>query len=306
MLLSRIYRTIPSSVNKIIKQYFVGQIQSENIFDPWPGEQRTDFTPSFAVGAGRSGTHFLYTLMQKDPSLLSFHTDTIGYQIQDSFLRYCEWYRLPVDIEGFLESREKYISRSFSLNRVYFEANALISLSLMALYERFRARFIFILRNPVDTVNSHFVKGWYSDLPPRKNPELAHGLYFTDRERLIRTFARILPRGREYEKWRQLTQIGRIAWTWNKYNLEIQKRLAKLPENNYRILNLENIDYAMYLDIHAFVGGRLPLEESEFDMIRAKKPGKGKWKKGIESWSEQEKKEFYEQTEEARNTFGMD
>lgn len=118
---------------------------------------------AFAVGCGRSGTHFLAELFKQTPGFTSLHCDDVGKADGDSYLGYAKWYQLPVRRESLLDWRTNLIRRANRTETSYFEANCYLSLVISDLHEQFHGRFIFTVRNPIDVVNSLFIRGWYED-----------------------------------------------------------------------------------------------------------------------------------------------
>jgi hypothetical protein len=251
----------------------------------------------FAVGCGRSGTHFLTRIFKEDPAIASHHLDTIGESTGDSFLEYCEWNRLPVDHEGFFLNRKELIDRSAAAGRLYFEANPYLSLSIVHLRERFNAQIIALVRNPHDVVNSHYVKGWYEYNFVRGSSEKAPG-YQYQAKRANHFFGRIVPNGNEFDRWLRLSRIGKIAWMWNAVNKKIIGQLSAVPEEHRRLIKVEHIDFDMYLQLHSFIGGKAAMTKSEFSKIKNNRPGKGPEKRHMSDWSSREKREFIKETEE--------
>ena len=260
--------------------------------------------PVFAVGTGRSGTHFLHRLMNEDPCIVSHHLDTFGESDADSFAFYCLWNKLPVDLGGFLAGRQHQIDKAAKQGAVYFESNPYLALSVRQFFERFRAKFLHVVRNPEAVVNSHFVKGWYRETPVKT--DLNRALGFQPGMRTNHFFGRIVPHGEEFVRWQKLTQVGRIAWMWNAINLETISQLRQLPDEHHLLLKIEEVDYSRYLQLYPFIGGGVPLAETKFLRIKEEQPGKGKGKRSTGSWSEQERQEFLSETSEARELLGYE
>lgn len=267
---------------------------------PLPPEHRI---PVFAIGCGRSGTHFIARLMENDTRIASYHADTVDAANADSFLRYCTWNNLPVDLEGFLRHRNRLVDGSAALGRVYFEANTYLSLNLLTLFDRFHAKFVYLVRRPEDTVNSHYVKRWYEETVAKSDLGLSLG-YQYDVKSPHHFFGRIVPNGREFQRWQSLTRIGKIAWMWNVLNMAILRQLEKLPYKQYVVQKLEDVDHVRYLEIHSFIGGSFPLSEEKFEEIRRVKPGKGRTHRLANTWSELEREEFLFETKQARDLLG--
>lgn len=52
------------------------------------------------------GTHFLPQVMEREAGVVASHERGA---MNEAFRRYCRWYRLPVDPEGFLDKEEREI-----------------------------------------------------------------------------------------------------------------------------------------------------------------------------------------------------
>jgi hypothetical protein len=257
--------------------------------------------PIFAVGTGRSGTHFFYTLMSKDPNFLSSHLDSLNVSIADSFIQYSSWYSLNTDLEPFLEYRRRLIAKASQLNKIYFESNPYLSLIASTLNAKFNAKILLLIRNPIDAINSHFVKGWYDFIPVRSNPRLVPVI---PPDMPVNHFlGRIMPLGNDYEAWEKLTRVGKIAWWWNTLNLNIYAQLKDLPSNSWRIVKLDNFGYRQYQSLHSFFEGKKLLKPKTFEKLCERRPGKGKSHRSFTDWSAREKQEYLHQTAEARKVF---
>jgi len=254
--------------------------------------------PTFVVGTGRSGTHFLHELMRHDPGIASFHADTRRTSAADSFVQYCLWNELPVDTGAFLGDRLQVVSEVSREGRIYFEANSYLSFCVRLLFDALQASFILLVRRPEDVVNSHGRKGRYANVPLLADRDKALGYQpcLTPNH----TFGRLVPRGPEFERWGRLTQTGRIGWYWNAVNTRVLEQFAHLPEGRTRVVAVEDIDYSRYRDLHALIGGSAPLAEKKFERIRNARPGKGPVARSADRWSELERQEFLAETRIAR------
>lgn len=260
-----------------------------------------EMSVTFAIGCGRSGTHFLQRVMEEDPGIASYH---IVNADADSFEQYCRWNGLSVDSGGFLKERVARVERAAEKGQIYFESNPYLGLSLRELSDEFQARFIYLVRNPEKVINSHYVKGWYADSIERQDHRLPIGLQSTMTTN--RSFGRLIPYGESYERWAELTRIGKIAWTWNAVQLKILEQLSQFPPESTLRVRTEEIDYSKYRELHAFVGGTGPISESLFERIRGIRPGKGPEHRSVESWNAVERSEFLEETRPARDLLGLE
>jgi hypothetical protein len=240
----------------------------------------------FAVGTGRCGTHFLAALMRAEPGVASAHERN---RLNESFERYCRWYQLPVDQEGFLFAKEQEIGRDLARRQYSFEASAYLSLSLPALYQRFGARFVVLTREPARFVASCLSKGqdrneilWYERPYVVRDPSLALGYQAASLPNHF--FGRIAPTGERFWQWNALTRVGKLAWHWAALNSSISALLRQIPESHWRICQIETLDLPAYQALAAFLGVDSSLRAQDFSALlrrargaRARKPESPRW-----------------------------
>jgi hypothetical protein len=255
--------------------------------------------PVFAVGTGRCGTHFLQRIMAEGTEFSSLH---MPLPESDSFHRYCMWNGLPVDHGVLLATRSAWIEKAHSQRQRYFEANPYLSFSALLLHKQLGGRVILITRDPEPVVNSHLVKGWYSQEYIRHCDALAPGLQ--PEMSINHSFGRIIPRGDEYRRWLSLTRVGKLSWMWNAVNVSTRSELALLPSDCQRSVRLEDLNYSKYLALHRFCGGMHPMEEARYRAICEERPGKAKSHVTCENWSTQERCEFEHETAQGRKLLG--
>lgn len=107
---------------------------------------------TFAEGTGRCGTYFLQQVMEREVRVAASHERGV---LNQAFRRYCQWYRLLVDPEGFLNKKEREIREDLAENSFSFEASSYLSLSIQELCGRLGAKFILLIRRPDRVVNSY-------------------------------------------------------------------------------------------------------------------------------------------------------
>src|SRR5947209_15748018 len=112
----------------------------------------------FCVGTGRCGTTFLAEVAGLEPEVAAAHERE---RLGATFHMFCKWHGIPIDSEGFLRDREDAIRQDLMQHQYSFECSALLSHSLEEMFERFRARFLLLVRNPADVVASFAVRGWF-------------------------------------------------------------------------------------------------------------------------------------------------
>jgi hypothetical protein len=208
----------------------------------------------------------------------------------ETFQRYCKWYRLPVDDEGFLHQKEVEIRQDLEDHLYSFESSAYLSLSVRELYEHFGANFVLLVRSPERVVNSYFHKGWYSELTVRKDPDLAPG--YQECESFHHVLARFTPSGEKFFQWNTMSRVGKIAWFWNALNDRVMAQFAGLPEDAWRIVKIEELDYGRYLELAGFLGYQVSLPEEEYQALAERRPNAFSNVPTIADWSQGERTEF--------------
>lgn len=253
--------------------------------------KNTQKTTCFAIGTGRCGTQFLYKLLSKEPHIASHHE---RHPLSDTFERYCRWNRLAVDQGGFLAVKRSGIQKDLAKNAISFEASAYLSLSLQALYDHFDAKFIFLVRSPHKVVNSYLQKDWYADEIHRIHPEEASG-FQPGMEEAHHSFSRLIPRGPDAHNWHQMSRVGKLAWFWQAINREVLNQLNTLPQDSYRIVRIEDLDYAKYLELANFMGYEPQMGEDLFTKLTASRPNRLYPKRQVSDWTLKERTEFEQQ-----------
>jgi hypothetical protein len=224
----------------------------------------------FCVGTGRCGTTFLAQLAGREPEVAASHE---RLRLGATFHMFCKWHRIAVDSEGFLLDREDAVRRDLAERRFSFECSALLSHSLEELFERFRARFLLLVRSPAETVASFAVRGWFLKPCARRDPGLPPS--YREGEEPRHFLGRNIPHGTEFERWTRLTQIGKLSWFWQARNRAILEQFSRLPEAHCRIERLEDFDFPRYQEVAAFLGWRSQIDAGTFSELAQSRPNAG-------------------------------
>ncbi len=244
------------------------------------GRRGPEARPVMAVGTGRCGTHFLTALFQQEGDVLALHESD---PLNEAFHRYCRWNRLPVDDAGFLDIKSREIEAAQRTGKLFFEASAYLSLSIRLLFDAFAPRFILITRDPVDTVNSLWSKGWY-EAPYRKSLSAAAvGYHAIGAPHHF--FSRPVPCGSKFDDWQALCRIGKLGWYWSMLNREVLAQFEQLPKDSWTVVSLEQLDHNAYLRLAAFAGIEPKLSAAQFRRIADKRPGALPGQRPLWSWS---------------------
>lgn len=248
---------------------------------------QTNNKVSFAIGTGRCGTKFLYRVFDLELQVASVHERN---PLNETFHRYCKWYNLPVDHEGFLQTKECEIEQDLEKHSFSFEASAFLSLSLQELYERFGAKFILLVRSPEAVVNSYLRKGWYEKPSVRADPNLIPS--YQDCREFHHFLGRIMPSEEKFQQWNQMSRVGKLAWYWNALNAKVLEQFDSIPQNNWRVEKLETLSYSRYREISQFLGFKSQVTQETYDRLVRSRPNAQKNVPTVETWAKTEIDEF--------------
>lgn len=269
------------------------------------GIHKTNFQGKvgFAVGSGRCGTEFMARVLSLESQVASVHERNA---LNETFHRYCKWYGLPVDHEGFLHTKEIEIHQDLATHSYSFEASAHLSLSVRELYDNFGAKFILLVRRPDQVVNSFIgFKDLYKAPVIRRDPDLALG--YQDHKHFHHFLGRIVPSGEKFVQWVEMTQVGKVAWYWNALNARVLEQFSSIPETHWRIVKLEDLDYGCYKEIASFLAYSPRISQLDFDTLAARRPNASNgMSRTIHSWSPREKVEFEAEVMKMAVRFGYE
>jgi hypothetical protein len=252
-----------------------------------------------AVGTGRCGTKFISQIVAREDGVSSVHERN---PLNETFHRYCKWYNLPVDDEGFLKTKEDEVNSDLVNHRYSFEASAFLSLSLVELYERFGAKIVLLVRQPDRVINSYLRKGWYSKPYIYKNPDLAPG--YQQEERFHHFLGRIVPTGKEFLTWQNLTRVGKLAWYWQTLNRSVLEQFEQIPQSHCQVIRIEDLDYDRYLQVASFLGYQATVNKSLYQKIKHSRPNKQSHLPKTNLWEDRERAEFESYVKSLAKTFG--
>ena len=256
----------------------------------------------FCIGTGRCGTTFLAALAGREPEVAASHE---RLRLAATFHMFCKWHSINVDSEGFLLDREVAIRSDLAAHQFSFECSALLSHSLAELHERFRARFLLLVRNPADTVASFAVRGWFLKPIARQDPSRIPS--YREGEEPRHFLGRNIPHGAEFERWTQLTQIGKLAWFWQARNSAILEQFRVLPAAHCRVERLEDLSFERYQEVAEFLGWHSHLDKETFAELAGARLNAGPNPPRISAtWSPRELSEFAAEIAEVATALGYE
>ena len=242
----------------------------------------------FCIGTGRCGTTFLAALAGREPEVAASHE---RLRLAATFHMFCKWHGIAIDSEGFLLDREEAIRSDLASRRFSFECSALLSHSLEELFARFRARFLLLVRNPADTVASFAVRGWFLKPIARQDPNRIPS--YREGEEPRHFLGRNIPHGAEFERWTQLTQIGKLAWFWQARNRAILEQFRRLPAGHCRVERLEEFGFERYQEVAEFLGWKPRIDAGTFAELAGARLNTGpNAPRSSITWTSRERSEF--------------
>lgn len=255
---------------------------------------------AFAIGTGRCGTQFLARIMAHEPEVKSVHERNA---LNETFHRYAKWYNLPIDDEGFLQTKFLEISEDLTKNNFSFEASAFLSVSTKELYERFGAKIILLVRSPEKVVNSYIAKGWYENDFYYSNKSLALG--YQENNSFHHFLGRPVPIGDKFDEWKNMSRVGKLAWYWNELNLKAINILKEIPEDFWMVKKIEELNYEGYQEICAFLNIDSQISSYKFKLLSGDRHSFSN-APTISSWTETEIHEFQSEVLPMANHLGYE
>jgi len=175
----------------------------------------------FALSTGRCGTMTLAKLLNAHPAIVGLH-EPLPRLIELSGEAYAapfaEWACFAIDV-----ARRDYIQESNRQNKIYAETANRLTFFAYAIERVFPGtRFIHLVRNPCDVIESGVRRGWYQGHPW--------------------DVGRIAPRKPPWSiRWASLSPSQRVAWNWVETNRFIIDFLSTIPPERKMFLQLEKL-----------------------------------------------------------------
>jgi len=245
---------------------------------------------ALSFGAGRSGQNWF-------SKIFNSHTNWVGtcerFADYEAFYRYICFYNLPISKNGFFNLIELATKRDMAKYQNSFISSPYLSFGVEELTNRLKPNSIFFnIRNPIQTVESLYNKGWYLNFDNLK--EINSPLIdITDSQ--YRSFSRIVPQGEFLKEWLSFTRIGKIAWFWSIINKKIFDDFNKIQNIDKFFIKLEDVNqnYNAYEKLSQKFNFENKMTESEFYKVLNKASNNDTNLNHIyKNWSSIEKNEF--------------
>ena len=247
------------------------------------------FAISFA--GGRSGQNWF-------SKIFNSHSNWIGscerFADYEAFYRYVTYYKLPINKDEFYNLIKLNSKRDMSMYQNCLISSPYLSFGIEDIVTKLKPDYIFFnIRNPINTIESLYKKGWYKNFENKKiiSPSIDIS------EDQYRSFSRIIPKKDFLDKWLSLTRIGKITWFWTTINKKIYNSFNKIKNIDKYYVKLEDADqnYDFYERLSKKFNFKNLMTKKKFLNVVNKAENKGDYDKYIylyKEWSKLEKKEF--------------
>ena len=232
---------------------------------------------AFVLSTGRCGTQLLTNVLQTDHSIEAIHNPKVEllYWGKQAYLERNRERNCSV----FDGARYEMIRNAILAGKSYVETNNRITFFANEIAQLYpNARFIHLVRHPVEFVKSGLNRGWYEDE------------YHYNNEGLIEPQA-------NQEDWLRLTRTGKIAWLWNETNTFIEDFKGHIdPE---RVITITSEDMFSNEDALMRIGQFVGMKNISAGTIRKmqQRPVNKSSKKTSAELSEQEQAEIRQQAQ---------
>ena len=245
---------------------------------------------ALSFGPGRSGQNWF-------SKIFNSHSNWVGtcerFADYEAFYRYVCYYDLPIYKEEFFNLIKLSSKRDMDKYQNSFISSPYLSFGVEELTEKLKPNYIFFnIRNPIQSVESFYNKGWYQFFDNKKKIK-SPLIDISDNQ--YRSFSRIIPKNEFLDEWLSLSRIGKIAWFWSTINMSIYDGFNKTQNVEKFYVKLEDVN--QNYDIYERLSKRFNFEDvmtkNKFYNVINKAPNND-FKKIYEykDWNDIEKKEF--------------
>jgi len=275
---------LSSEAKKLKKPTYKELIKYQNF------QRKDNNALALSFGAGRSGQNWF-------SKIFNSHSNWIGtcerFAEYEAFYRYMCYYDLPIYKDGFYNLIELSSKRDMAKHQNSFISSPYLSLGVEELTKKLKPNFIFFnIRDPIQTVESLYNKGWYLNFDNQK--EINSPLIdISDSQ--YRSFSRIIPKGDFLKEWLSLTRIGKITWFWSMMNKAIYNDFYKLQNIEKFFIKLEDVNqnYNIYEKLSKKFNFENKMTESQFYKVLNKASNNDTNLIHVyKNWTNLEKKEF--------------
>lgn len=253
-------------------------------------QRKNDNNLALSFGAGRCGQNWFSKIFNSHPNWVGTNERFAQYE---AFYRYICYYNLPIYKDGFMRLIELSSKRDMAKHQNSLISSPYFALGVEELTNKLKPDYIFFLiRNPIQTVEDFYDKGWYQYFNDQK--EINSPLIDITGDQ-YRSFSRIVPKGEFLKEWLSLTRIGKITWFWSTINKAIFSDFNKIQNVDKFFVRLEDVhqNYIIYEKLSKKFNFENKMTKNQFYNVINKAPNKGSNNKYLyKNWSDIEKNEF--------------
>tara|TARA_B100000767_G_scaffold254433_1_gene259835 strand:+ start:2370 stop:3293 length:924 start_codon:yes stop_codon:yes gene_type:complete len=245
---------------------------------------------ALSFGSGRSGQNWF-------SKIFNSHSNWIGtcerFADYEAFYRYVCYYNLPIYKDEFFNLIELSSKRDMAKYQNSFISSPYFSFSAKELTNKLKPNYIFFnIRNPIQTIESLYEKGWYLNFD---NPKKIESPLIDISDSQYRSFSRIIPNGEYLDKWLALSRIGKITWFWSTINKTIYDDFNKIQNVDKFYVRLEDVNqnYNIYEKLSKKFKFENTMSKKQFyNVINKSSNNDTSVKYVYKDWNDLEKKEF--------------
>ena len=242
----------------------------------------------------RSGTRWLCDIFNSHNSV----TATVErFMEAETFFRYVNYNSLPIDLSGVYALLKNGIINDWKKSDLSVVFSPFFSHSIHQLSEVLKPKeFILAITEPKFVVQSLYNKGFFKENYFYSNKEKVIGFQPHVGTKSVHFFGRVVPSGKDYEYWSNLTRIGKISWWGNKIISDIYLQITKIDKKKVFIFDLALADqnYEYYYNLANQFNLFPKINERDFLLLKSKTVKKND--NSPHQWSHKENEEFERET----------
>ena len=191
---------------------------------------------ALSFGSGKSGQNWF-------SKIFNSHSNWVGtcerFADYEAFYRYVCYYDLPIYKDEFFNLMQLSSKRDMAIHQNSFISSPYLSLGVEELTNKLKPNYIFFnIRNPVNTVEALYNRGWYKYFDNKKIKSPSIDISITQ----YKSFSRIIPKGEFLEEWLNLSRIGKLTWFWSTINMAIYDGFNKTKNVDKFFVKLEDVN----------------------------------------------------------------
>jgi len=232
----------------------------------------------FVLSTGRSGSKSIIEILKNSTQVEAYHDCFAHLNSYCSKIVYGH-----EDHESIVKKLDQlYNATSFSDNRFHVQSDQKLAGLVQELNELFpKCKFIWLIRNASDFLNSAYLRGWYCDTEfgsESPNPKEFFEKLNTPSE-FDAAFRINGYKCGEFskEEWSKITAWERLCWYWSYWNNKIGNELKEINQERILVLKTEELS-SNFKKLSDFLGiENLVIKETKFNSAKQKKLNLSDW-----------------------------